>query len=894
MENGSVLEHARNGRISAFDRTSSSRPQLGAGTDFDLGKSAWNSTSRLWGRGKSFLEDDQPTRPSPVRQSSTSSFTHGRVPPTSTLTPVDVNDENASQSKLSRSAHAANSAFASKPRGQPLSPTQQRQVQNLDSVADAVHGPVAESSLFAGSAPDVEDELPISYQSRQSRRAVTDTSRLMQSPTQTMNGGRSAFSPQIQAYNTNSFNANGISASMNAYEPDQDHGVNGYSARAGGGQHYLVHNGYLSNGRETQPTALSSGFGPTPPTYTNIDRPSMNGRADQLQSSNQMLIDEAVRSLNALSLDQAQNIVGMIPSQRGPGTHAQYQHNIQPMSFQPSTHPGLPPSQLGNQYPPVGNTQNGGSRLNPQAAPHYGGLPFETRSNVSPLASDYRSSVQSPYYPSGGAPPTGPQSIRTTPANAFSGRTSPYERSMTNRKLRNVDQYAFDQNMFVPSTLQPQYGNGYHNDMHTSVHGGRMNPLANPYMMSGHGGMNHIPSAPRVSAREPEQSQVVRSPLLEEFRMNNKSNRRFELKDIYDHVVEFSGDQHGSRFIQQKLETANSDEKEQIFKEIQPNLLQLMTDVFGNYVIQKMFEHGNQSQKKVLANQMKGHVMHLSMQMYGCRVVQKAFEHVLIDQQASLVKELDGSGLQILRVVKDQNGNHVVQKAIERIPGEHIHFIVNAHRGQMYKMSTHQYGCRVVQRMLEHCQTEAKRVILDELLEHISALIGDSYGNYVVQHIIENGEPQDRRHVVDIVLQQVLTFSKHKFASNIVEKSIDYADEDQRRRILQELTRWDGQAVSPVLQLMRDQYGNYVLQKVHAQLHGAELQALREEMRQHLTILSQMNHGKQVAAIQKLLYDSHRPPSASASSRSPALASTNASSTASDGGIASNSYQERK
>lgn len=99
-------------------------------------------------------------------------------------------------------------------------------------------------------------------------------------------------------------------------------------------------------------------------------------------------------------------------------------------------------------------------------------------------------------------------------------------------------------------------------------------------------------------------------------------------QDIYNHVVEFSGDQHGSRFIQQKLETANSDEKEQLFREIQPNALQLMTDVFGNYVIQKLFEHGNQVQKRVLAEQMKNHVMELSMQMYGCRVVQKVCRRI--------------------------------------------------------------------------------------------------------------------------------------------------------------------------------------------------------------------------------------------------------------------------
>lgn len=94
-------------------------------------------------------------------------------------------------------------------------------------------------------------------------------------------------------------------------------------------------------------------------------------------------------------------------------------------------------------------------------------------------------------------------------------------------------------------------------------------------------------------------------------------------QDIYNYVVEFSGDQQGSRFIQTKLETANSDEKDRVFREIEPNAVQLMKDLFGNYVIQKFFEHGNQVQKKILAGQMKGRMVDLSTQVYACRVVQK-------------------------------------------------------------------------------------------------------------------------------------------------------------------------------------------------------------------------------------------------------------------------------
>ncbi|BAF10447.2 Os02g0819300, partial [Oryza sativa Japonica Group] len=49
-----------------------------------------------------------------------------------------------------------------------------------------------------------------------------------------------------------------------------------------------------------------------------------------------------------------------------------------------------------------------------------------------------------------------------------------------------------------------------------------------------------------------------------------------------------SSDQYGSRFIQQKLETASAEEKDTIFPEILPQARTLMTDVFGNYVIQKV------------------------------------------------------------------------------------------------------------------------------------------------------------------------------------------------------------------------------------------------------------------------------------------------------------------
>ena len=247
---------------------------------------------------------------------------------------------------------------------------------------------------------------------------------------------------------------------------------------------------------------------------------------------------------------------------------------------------------------------------------YYGKGPrFGDRGSVSPAGSDYRRGLSSPkYYPAAGTPPLGSDHIYRPTSRGPRGQQGPSE---LDKRLQNIH---FAQQVYANyGQFQSQYPPHLYD---YPPQGFRQGGVSYGYQMPvpAYTPAQVIPTRP---AKDQDIGAGVRSVLLEEFRSNSKSNKRYELKDIYEHVVEFSGDQHGSRFIQQKLETANSDEKEQLFREIQPNALQLMTDVFGNYVIQKLFEHGNQIQKKVLAEQMKNHVMELSMQMYGCRVVQK-------------------------------------------------------------------------------------------------------------------------------------------------------------------------------------------------------------------------------------------------------------------------------
>lgn len=349
--------------------------------------------------------------------------------------------------------------------------------------------------------------------------------------------------------------------------------------------------------------------------------------------------------------------------------------------------------------------------------------------------------------------------------------------------------------------------------------------------------------------------------LLDELKGNK--TRCFELAEIAGHVVEFSTDQFGSRFIQQKLETASAQEKNMVFLEMMPQALSLMTDVFGNYVIQKFLEHGSTSQTRQLADQLIGHVLTLSLQMYGCRVIQKALEVVELDQKRQMVAELDGH---VLRCVRDQNGNHVIQKCIECVPENAIDFIVTTFYDQVVTLSTHPYGCRVIQRVLEHCDSpKTQTVVMNEILQYVSMLAQDQYGNYVIQHVLEHGKPSERSAIISQLIGKIVEMSQQKFASNVIEKCLSFGTHQERQALVHEMLGSTDEN-EPLQVMMKDQFANYVVQKVLETCDDQQLELLLNRIKEHLNALKKYTYGKHIVArVEKLVAAGERRISALAS-----------------------------
>ena len=71
-----------------------------------------------------------------------------------------------------------------------------------------------------------------------------------------------------------------------------------------------------------------------------------------------------------------------------------------------------------------------------------------------------------------------------------------------------------------------------------------------------------------------------------------------------------------------------------------------------------------------------------------------------------------------MRCVRDQNGNHVIQKIIECVPTPRILHLLDSFLACVVPLSSHPFGCRVIQRILEHCQDAKRRtLVMEEILK---------------------------------------------------------------------------------------------------------------------------------------------------------------------------------
>ncbi|OAA76685.1 Armadillo-like helical [Akanthomyces lecanii RCEF 1005] len=277
------------------------------------------------------------------------------------------------------------------------------------------------------------------------------------------------------------------------------------------------------------------------------------------------------------------------------------------------------------------------------------------------------------------------------------------------------------------------------------------------------------------------------------------------LESFRSQIYDLCKDQHGCRYLQKKLEERNPEQVHMIWLETNQHVIELMTDPFGNYLCQKLLEFCNDDERTVLIQNASQDMVRIALNQHGTRALQKMIEYVNTPQQVHLI--IEALRFRVVELIQDLNGNHVIQKCLNKLTSLDAQFIFDAVGNNCIEVGTHRHGCCVLQRCIDHASGDQKQWLVGRITAHARILVQDPFGNYVVQYIIDLNEPTFTEPVVATFQGCIGQLSRHKFSSNVIEKCLRCAQPPSKDMIVEEML-----APVEIERLLRDSFANYVIQ----------------------------------------------------------------------------------
>lgn len=333
------------------------------------------------------------------------------------------------------------------------------------------------------------------------------------------------------------------------------------------------------------------------------------------------------------------------------------------------------------------------------------------------------------------------------------------------------------------------------------------------------------------------------NPIVVDCKSSHSSKMYNTLKDAQGRICYLAKDQNGCRFLQRKFDEGDRQEIQIIFDEIIHSMNELMVNPFGNYLIQRLLDVCTEQQRMhilVKVTRQRNQLFRISLNAHGTRAVQKLIETLKTREQITHV--ISALEPKFLDLIKDTNGNHVIQKCLQCLSTDDNKFIFDAAARFCTEIAVDRHGCCVLQKCITYATGGCREKLVAEICVNGLFLAQDVFGNYVIQFILELKLPFASAILHSQFERNYAHLSLQKFSSNVVQKCLQNFTEEYRTKIILELLS----SPSQFEQLLQDPYANYVIQTALDVAKGTLRDKLFGTIRPHVATLKMIPYCKRI------------------------------------------------
>ena len=297
-----------------------------------------------------------------------------------------------------------------------------------------------------------------------------------------------------------------------------------------------------------------------------------------------------------------------------------------------------------------------------------------------------------------------------------------------------------------------------------------------------------------------------------------------KLKGKFEQIIRTH---RGSRIFQNYLKNTHTDILHQIFAEIKHNLSDLIKDSYANYFCKKLFNCLNQKDRIEFLSIIQNDLNILAIDFIATYPIQGIIEQLGSKAEKTIIYL--GIKNYIPIFCYNVYGTHILEKMLSYFEEEFTLEIIDFVYNNFIDLAYHINGICIVKKLLlmthkKELHQKLKKIIIENALN----LIIHQYGNYVIQVIFENWDDIELEEILNQYKNKYIILSKQKYSSNAIERIIEKNNNNLEFYINEICSE------NNIIELMINNYGNYVVQKAIKLSSGESQERLIQEIIKNL------------------------------------------------------------
>jgi len=236
----------------------------------------------------------------------------------------------------------------------------------------------------------------------------------------------------------------------------------------------------------------------------------------------------------------------------------------------------------------------------------------------------------------------------------------------------------------------------------------------------------------------------------------------------------------------------------------------------------------------------------MAREQRGSRVLQEALE-AQIPGDYGLIDVVYVELLEhFVPLMTDLYGNYVCQKLLRKCRQTQIHAIVNHIQGDLVELCQDPHGTRAVQCLIQTLATKPDflidvQTVVKSLGTSTISLIHNMHGSHVIQSCLNNFSPEMNHFIHATIEESFLLVSNDRFGCCVLQGCLKTGNPEQCQSIMTQICD-----SANTLSLVKDAYGNYVVQYVLDQGDPQVSTLLFQQMEGHIAALSMQKFSSNV------------------------------------------------